>query len=72
MSNWGYPQWIMASWILLGLVATIIRKVEKSRKNDAELLLDAKQEANDWQIGIFTTAVTTIIEVWLLAKGGFW
>ena len=72
MSNWEYPQWIMASWILLGLVATIIIKVEKSRKSDAELFVDAKHDADNWQIGIFATAVTTIIEVWLLAKGGFW
>lgn len=72
MSNWQYPQWIMASLFVLALVARIVRYVDNSRKSDAELLLSAKTDANNWEVEIFKTTIIFMFEVWLLAKGGFW
>lgn len=72
MSNWGWPQWVMLVILLKRLVVCIIHRVMDGQKTHEELMRDAAMQKTDWQLNIGLDTTAFLIELFILAKGGFW
>ena len=72
MSNWGWPQWVMLVLLIVSLVQNVIIGVKDSQKTHEQLLLDVVERKAEWQLRIFIGTVILLIEMFILAKGGFW
>ena len=72
MSNWGWPQWVMLVLLIVSLVQNVIIGVKDSQKTHEQLLLDAVERKAEWQLRIFIGTVVLLVEMFILAKGGFW
>ena len=68
MSNWNYPQWIMLFIILWEFVGGCLR-MAKPKEKLIEDVIFRKEHA---ELILFIHTIMNIIEVWILAKGGFW
>lgn len=72
MSNWGWPQWVMLVLLIVSLVQNVIIGVKDSQKTHEQLLLDAATRKADWQLRIGIGTAVLLLEMFILAKGGFW
>lgn len=72
MSNWGWPQWVMMIWLIFSGVQNVIIGVKDSQKTHEQLLLDAVERKRDWQLRIGIGTAVLLLEMFVLAKGGFW
>ncbi len=72
MSNWGWPQWVMLVLLIVSLVQNVIIGVKDSQKTHEQLLLDAAERKRDWQLRIGIGTAVLLLEMFVLAKGGFW
>ena len=72
MSNWGWPQWVMAILMLFGLVGRICLEVENGQKTMADILLDTLKRKEDWEKRMVLGTLMILFEWFVLVKGGFW
>lgn len=72
MNNWGWPQWVMMVMLIGGLVLRIIGIVMDGQATHEQLVLDAAQRKANWQLSICVSTTLFLLELFILAKGGFW
>ena len=72
MSNWGWPQWVMAILLIDGLIRHIMLELENSQKTTADVLLDTLEKNREWKRRMALRIVLILFEGFVLIKGGFW
>lgn len=72
MNNWGWPQWAILFFLLIGELSSICRSVDKAMKSQEEIAEEAILSKRTWKSDIFSHAFLTVLFAYTLAKGGFW
>lgn len=72
MSNWGWSQWIVAVWLIAGLVGNIYKAVIDRQKSLAELKIETLQKKDDCGYRMAAATIVSIVKWFVLAQGGFW
>lgn len=72
MSNWGWPQWVIMTLLVVSMVQNVIIGVRDGQKTPEQLLLDASERKTQWELRIFIGTLILLFEMFVLGQGGFW
>jgi len=72
MSNWGWSQWIVAVWLIVGLVGDIYKAVIDRQKSLTELKIETLQKKDNCGSRMAAATIVSIVKWFVLAQGGFW
>ena len=72
MGNWGWPQWAIMFFLLIGELQSICRNVDIAMKSPERIAEGAMLDKMSWKSNIFCHAFLTVLFAYTLAKGGFW
>lgn len=71
MSNWEWPQWVMATLLVFRTIGAIANEVENALQTDEDFMRKELKNKKEWKINLSVFALGLIIHVYILAKGGF-
>lgn len=72
MSSWGWPQWAFMVLLVFSFVQNIRLAVKESQMTHEQLVLKAAEMKTLWQLKMGIGTAVLLVEVFILAKGGFW